>query len=109
LKYWHITTTELTQTKNLELVEEPLWLYLIGWFIENVVGIGCTFLSKFNLPTFLYVKDEDGTHYSLYDYYGTWGDLYCCFITTPMLKWYYKSHPSRKECTIGNFTGIFTC
>lgn len=77
------------------VVEQPLWLAVLEWFIDYVLGYGCYVFHWIKLPSFLKLTDE-GHEYTWREYYGDVGDLYHLYVFGPIFQWYYR-RPGRKE------------
>ena len=84
---------------TIYLVEEPTWLAFVGWMI-NILGYGSYLFHWIPMPKWLHISDKDANKkYSLYDWWGDFGQLYHLYIYCPCFYWH-EEHPKRLKTNI---------
>lgn len=71
---------------TLYLYEQPLWLGLVGLFVD-VIGYGCCLFHWLKFPDWITVA-RDGEKLTMKEWYGDAGQLWHLFIYCPIFEWY---------------------
>jgi hypothetical protein len=93
---WSFGGNSLPQFRSgtVTFYDDPLWLSIWGWIIDNIIRYGCWLFHWIKLPKSIYITDE-GIKYSLREWWGDVGELYHIYIYGKLWTWY-CCHPSRK-------------
>ena len=83
---------------SIYLIDQPLWLALIGWFSDEILSRICDLLMYIPLPNYGRIIDE-GEFYTIKEYYGTVGDLFHVFVHDPVFQWHWN-HKKKKEIIV---------
>ena len=82
---------------HVSVSDEPLWLWIIGWFTETVLGwlccSGCNPLARIPLPNWpkrSWQHCEEGEQYTPREWYGDLGGLWHAYLFDPLFQWYWK-------------------
>lgn len=98
--HWTYGANALPQFRrgHLYLIDEPAWLALAGWFIDQA-GRGCCLFHWIKLPAWLHITDKDGRRWSWAEWWGDLGQVWHAKIFCPLFYWH-DGHPRRKQITV---------
>lgn len=102
IRTWHFSYNNYIQWKlgTVHCIERSLWVQVGGWFVNSVLGRGCSLLHWAKFPNWIKITN-DGEVHGLRDYYGDLGCMYHSFIYNPVFQWWYRiERRNQKEWSV---------
>jgi hypothetical protein len=90
LRTWFYSTNNYVQWRigDIHCIERPLWVAALQWFVQSVLGRGCSLLHWVKYPRWKITVDGEQT--TVRDYYGDLGSSYHVHIYVPIFQWAWR-------------------